>query len=160
MTATRTIYQLFLKQHREEENVSAPEMAKRLGVTREHVYRIETSQRSSAMWQARYAKVLKISPLALWEPPGAIGVQVTNGTHFQLYLREHRKANGVSVPVMARRLGTSRSNVYRIERSQKTSAIYQVAYAEALEIAPSKFWMCPTRCPSCGRHLEGHRGND
>lgn len=64
--------QLYLKEHREARNISAPEMAKLLGTGRTNVLRIERSQRLQARWQARYAAALKISPAALWTPPGAI----------------------------------------------------------------------------------------
>ena len=61
---------LYLKAHREAHEVSGAEMAELLGIARESVYRIERSERFSALWQAKYGQALKISPAAFWQPPG------------------------------------------------------------------------------------------
>jgi transcriptional regulator with XRE-family HTH domain len=68
-TKRRSVEILRLKQHREAEGISAPAMACRLGIARESVYRIERSQRLSALWQARYGQALNIAPAAFWAPP-------------------------------------------------------------------------------------------
>lgn len=63
---------LFLKEHREAKGVSAEQMAGRLGIERESVYRLEREAmtRASPEKQAAYAEALDIAPEALWSPPG------------------------------------------------------------------------------------------
>jgi DNA-binding XRE family transcriptional regulator len=63
--------------------------------------------------------------------------------HIRLYLREHRGAEGVSASEMARKLGIARESVYRIERSQRRSAVWQARYGRALDITPAAFWTPP-----------------
>lgn len=62
---------LFLREHREAKGVSAEQMAGRLGIERESVYRLEREQeRMDPQKQANYAAALGIAPEALWRPPG------------------------------------------------------------------------------------------
>lgn len=62
---------LFLKEHREAKGVSAEQMAGRLGIERESVYRLEREpRRMNAEKQAAYAYALGIEPEELWRPPG------------------------------------------------------------------------------------------
>ena len=72
----RSRRRLFLKEHREARHVSAEEMARRLGIERESVYRLEREAltRLSAGKQIAYADALGIEPAALWRPPGAISL--------------------------------------------------------------------------------------
>lgn len=63
---------LFLKEHREAQGVSAEQMAGRIGIERESVYRLEREAltRLNAEKQAAYAAALDIEPEDLWRPPG------------------------------------------------------------------------------------------
>lgn len=62
---------LFLKEHRVAHKVSAEDMAGRLGIERESVYRVERGPlRLRAKWQGEYAHALDIDPRELWNPPG------------------------------------------------------------------------------------------
>lgn len=66
---------LFLKEHRVAKKVSAKDMAGRLGIERESVYRIEREpQRVDSGRQIQWADALGISPARLWSPPGAISL--------------------------------------------------------------------------------------
>ena len=62
----------------------------------------------------------------------------------RLYLREHRRAKGVSAEVMAKRLGIERESVLRLEREpQRVNSEKQAAYALALQIEPEDLWRPP-----------------
>lgn len=62
---------LFLKEHREDKGISAEQMAGRLGIERESVYRIEREQwRVKSEMQLAYADALGIEPEQLWRLPG------------------------------------------------------------------------------------------
>lgn len=62
----------------------------------------------------------------------------------RLFLREHRKAKGISAETMAGRLGIERESLYRLEREQKRlNAEKQAAYASALGIEPEELWSPP-----------------
>lgn len=73
--------------------------------------------------------------------PSYVAKMVTTRIHKsvrpRLFLKEHRKAKGVTAEAMGGRLGIERESVHRLER-QPESASYsrQVAYAEALGIEP------------------------
>lgn len=61
---------LFLKEHREAKGVSAEQMAGRLGIERESVYRLEREpRRVNPDKQAQWAAALDIDPADLWRPP-------------------------------------------------------------------------------------------
>jgi DNA-binding XRE family transcriptional regulator len=62
---------LFLKEHRVAKGVSARDMAGRLGIERESVYRIERETRANSQRQAQWAAALDIEPEALWRLPMA-----------------------------------------------------------------------------------------
>jgi transcriptional regulator with XRE-family HTH domain len=64
--------QLFLKEHREAKGVSAEQMAGRLGIERESVYRLEREAhtRLTENKKAAYAAALDIEPEDLYWPPG------------------------------------------------------------------------------------------
>src|SRR5437870_5021128 len=61
---------LFLKEHREAKGVSAEQMAGRLGIERESVYRLEREAftRLNPEKQAAYAAALDLEPESLWRP--------------------------------------------------------------------------------------------
>jgi DNA-binding XRE family transcriptional regulator len=62
---------LFLKEHREHHDISATDMAERLHIERESVYRLEREPwRVNSEKQAQWARVLGIEPEDLWRPPG------------------------------------------------------------------------------------------
>lgn len=66
---------LFLKEHREDKNISAEVMGERLGIERESVYRHEREQwRVNSIKQAEWAAALGIEPEALWRPPGTVSL--------------------------------------------------------------------------------------
>jgi DNA-binding XRE family transcriptional regulator len=66
---------LFLKEHRVDKGVSASDMAGRLNIERESVYRIErANERAKAKWQAAYAVALQIEPEELWRLPGTVSL--------------------------------------------------------------------------------------
>lgn len=64
---------LFLKEHREARGVSAEQMAGRLNIERESVYRLEREWRTrmNPEKQAAYAAALDLEPQDLWRPPGS-----------------------------------------------------------------------------------------
>lgn len=63
---------LFLKENREAKGISAEQMAGRLGIERESVYRLERELwRVNSERQVQYAEALGIKPAALWRLPGA-----------------------------------------------------------------------------------------
>jgi transcriptional regulator with XRE-family HTH domain len=65
------IRRLFLKEHRQAKGVSAAEMARRMGIERESLYRLEREpRRLNSEKQAEYAIALDIEPADLWRPPG------------------------------------------------------------------------------------------
>lgn len=62
---------LFLKEHREAKGISAEQMAGRLDITRESLYRLEREpRRVNSEKQAAYAEALQIEPADLWSHPG------------------------------------------------------------------------------------------
>jgi transcriptional regulator with XRE-family HTH domain len=62
----------------------------------------------------------------------------------QLVLRDHRKAQGISPGVMARRLGVTRGQVLGWERyPERVSAKIIMQYAEALGLQPQDLWREP-----------------
>jgi transcriptional regulator with XRE-family HTH domain len=62
---------LFLREHREDKKVSAPDMAGRLGIERESVYRIERKRKGvSSARLAQWAEALDMAVEDLWRPPG------------------------------------------------------------------------------------------
>lgn len=65
----------------------------------------------------------------------------------RLYLREHRKAKGLSAEYMAGRMGMERESLLRLEREAQTrcTAEKQAQYADALGIAPAALWGPPGR---------------
>lgn len=67
------------------------------------------------------------------------------GKRRRLFLREHRKAKGISAQTMAGRLGIERESVLRLEREAQTRAIpeKQAEYAAALGIEPEALWRLP-----------------
>lgn len=66
---------LFLKEHREAKGLSAEQMAGRLGITRESLYRQEREPwRVNSDKQAQWADALGIEPEAFWRPPGALSI--------------------------------------------------------------------------------------
>src|SRR6185369_4784330 len=62
---------LFLQEHRKAKGLSAEQMAGRLGITRESLYRLEREAltRLSPEKQIAYAEALAIEPEALWRRP-------------------------------------------------------------------------------------------
>jgi transcriptional regulator with XRE-family HTH domain len=61
---------LFLREHREAKGVSAPAMARRLGIARESVYRLEREpKRVNPVKQVQWAAALDIEPEDLWRSP-------------------------------------------------------------------------------------------
>jgi len=63
----------------------------------------------------------------------------------RLYLREHRKAKGLSAAAVAGRMGMERESLLRFEREAQTRANpeKQAEYANALGIAPEALWRLP-----------------
>lgn len=62
----------------------------------------------------------------------------------RLFLREWRKAKGVSATVMGRRLGMERESVLRLEREwNRCAPDKQAQYADALGIQPEALWHPP-----------------
>lgn len=61
-----------------------------------------------------------------------------------LFLKEHRKAKGVSPEQMAGRLGIERESVYRLEREpRRVNSEKQAAWADALDMEPEDLWSPP-----------------
>ena len=73
----------------------------------------------------------------------------------RLFLREHRKAKGLSAEYMASRMGMERESLLRLEREAQTrcSPEKQSQYAEALGISPTALWRPPGE-PSVDTLLE------
>lgn len=71
--------------------------------------------------------------------------QIRKGSVRRLYLREHRKARGLSAEAMAGRMGMERESLLRLEREAQTRANgeKQAQYADALGIAPEALWRLP-----------------
>lgn len=62
----------------------------------------------------------------------------------RLFLKEHRKAKGISATTMAGRLGIERESVYRLEREpRRVNSEKQAEYADALGIEPEALWRLP-----------------
>jgi DNA-binding XRE family transcriptional regulator len=96
--------------------------------------------------------------VGLWNQGGSHGVIVPGAilagmvTHIhkhakrRLFLKEHRKAKGVSATAMAGRLGIERESVYRLEREQwRMDPEKQAEWAAALGIEPEDLWRLPGR---------------
>ncbi len=70
--------------------------------------------------------------------------RIHKGNRGRLFLKEHRKAKGMSAEVMAGRLGIERESVHRLERDpQRVTFERQLAYASALNIEPEELWRPP-----------------
>ena len=62
----------------------------------------------------------------------------------RLFLREHRKAKGLSAASVAGRLGMERESLLRLERKPGgVNSEKQAAYAAALDIEPEDLWRLP-----------------
>lgn len=62
---------LYLKEHRVAKGIPATEMARRLGIERESVYRLEREpRRANPDKQLQWARALHIELEDLWSPPG------------------------------------------------------------------------------------------
>lgn len=73
----------------------------------------------------------------------------------RLFLKEHRKAKGVSAVIMAGRLGIERESVYRLEREPwRVNANKQAEWAHALGIEPEMLWRPPSEGPSLDAMVE------
>jgi transcriptional regulator with XRE-family HTH domain len=65
--------------------------------------------------------------------------RIHKGYRGRLFLKEHRKAKGVSAEAMGGRLGIERESVYRLERNPGTITDQKLCiYAEALDIEPEE----------------------
>lgn len=70
--------------------------------------------------------------------------QRSKGPRGPLFLKEHRKAKGVSALDMADHLGIERESVYRLERhAEKLKVETQISYAARLGIEPEALWRPP-----------------
>lgn len=94
---------------------------------------------------------MTISATPHGNPAGIVAVMVTTIHKYakrRLYLREHRKARGVSAPRMADRLGIARESVLRLEREwERCSPTMQLEYAAALDIEVEDLWWPPGQRP-------------
>lgn len=71
--------------------------------------------------------------------------RIRKGFRGHLFLKEHRKAKGVSASAMAGRVGIERESVYRLEREPwRCKPDMQAAWAHALGIEPGALWRLPT----------------
>lgn len=62
----------------------------------------------------------------------------------RLFLREHRKAKGVSAETMAGRLDIERESVLRLEREPwRVNSEKQAEYASAIGVEPEALWRPP-----------------
>lgn len=62
---------LFLKEHRKAKGLSGEQVAGRLGIDRQSVYRTEAdSSRLNVTKQLQWADALGVEPEDLWRPPG------------------------------------------------------------------------------------------
>lgn len=62
----------------------------------------------------------------------------------RLFLREHRKAKGISAEAIAGRMEIERESVLRLEREpHRVTPDKQAAYAHALGIEPEDLWRPP-----------------
>lgn len=67
----------------------------------------------------------------------AMVTRIHKGVRPRLFLKEHRKAKGLSAEAMGGRLGIERESVHRMERYPgRLSLEKQAAYAAALDIEP------------------------
>lgn len=70
--------------------------------------------------------------------------RIHKGYRGRLFLKEHRKAKGMSAEAMAGRLGIERESVHRLERNpERMTFEKQCAYAAALNIEPEELRMLP-----------------
>lgn len=66
---------LYLREHREAKNIGASEMAERLGIERESLYRLErNADRIDWRKACEYAVALGVAPVELLNPPGTISI--------------------------------------------------------------------------------------
>ena len=74
----------------------------------------------------------------------------------RLYLRDHRKAKGISAPKMAERMEMERESLLRLEREALTRCTpeKQLQYAHALGIEPAALWR-PPGAPTMDELLTG-----
>jgi DNA-binding XRE family transcriptional regulator len=87
-------------------------------------------------------------PLPAYGSRMYVADMVTNirrGARPHLYLREHRKARGLSAEYMAGRLDMERESLLRLEREARTRCTpdKQAQYADALGIEPAALWRPP-----------------
>lgn len=76
--------------------------------------------------------------------PATVADMVTNKQKRRLFLKEHRKAKGISATAMGEKLGIERESVYRLEREQwRVNTDKQAEYAAALGIEPEELWSAP-----------------
>lgn len=74
----------------------------------------------------------------------SVAAMVTRTATKRVYLKEHRKARGVSAADMAKKLGIERESVYRLENKPwGVNAQKQAAYAAAIGIEPQELWRKP-----------------
>lgn len=74
----------------------------------------------------------------------AVVTRIYQSRKRRLFLREHRKAKGVSATMMGGRLGIERESVLRLEREpQRVNSEKQADYAAALDLQPEDLWRPP-----------------
>ncbi len=80
-----------------------------------------------------------------WEYVTGMVTRIHGRRPRRLFLREHRKAKGISAEIMAGRLGIERESVLRLEREALTRANgqRQAEYADILQIEPEALWRAP-----------------
>lgn len=72
--------------------------------------------------------------------------RIHKGKKFGPFLREHRKAQGISASIVAGRLGIERESVLRLERKPKRVATETVeAYADAIGVDARDLYLPPGR---------------
>lgn len=81
---------------------------------------------------------------------------VTKRHGWELHLRQHREAKGISATQMADALGIERESVYRLERRpERANAAQQVVYAQMCQIEPGALWRPPEGILKAGKLAEG-----
>ncbi len=68
MMVTPHLQKIYLREHREAKKVAPSEMAKKLGIERESVHRLE--RKRMVKWAAAYARHLNLTVGELYSPPG------------------------------------------------------------------------------------------
>lgn len=80
--------------------------------------------------------------------------EIHKGAIRRLFLREHRKAKGVSAPAMAGRMGMERESLLRLEREwRRCGPGKQAKFAAALDIDPEELWRLPP--PKAEQSIDG-----